>query len=41
MSPAEAVAYYEEKGMNRNEAVKSAAKLLGLPRNEIYKYTIQ
>ena len=41
MSPAEAVAYYEEKGMSRNEAVKSAAKLLGLPRNEIYKYTIQ
>lgn len=41
MTPTEAVAYYEEKGMSRNEAVKAAAKLLGISRNEVYKYTIQ
>ena len=40
MTPTEAVAYYEEKGMSRNEAIKAAAKLLGLSRNEVYKYTI-
>ncbi len=40
MTPTEAVAYYEASGMSRNEAVKAAAKLLGMSRNEIYKYTI-
>ena len=40
MSPAEAVAYYENSGMSRNDAVKAAAKLLGLSRNEGYKLTI-
>lgn len=40
MSPAEAVAYYENSGMSRNDAVKAAAKLLGLSRNEVYKLTI-
>ena len=41
MTPSEAVAYYEEKGMSRNEAVKAAAKLLGIPRNQLYKQTIE
>ncbi|MBO5203408.1 MAG: 16S rRNA (cytidine(1402)-2'-O)-methyltransferase [Clostridia bacterium] len=41
MSPAETVAYYEKSGMTKNEAVKAAAKALGLPRNEVYKLTIR
>lgn len=36
MTPEEAVAHYLEKGMSRNEAIKSAAKALGLTRNEVY-----
>ena len=40
MSPTEAVAYYEKNGMTRNEAVKAAAKLLGMTRNEVYRLTI-
>jgi 16S rRNA (cytidine1402-2'-O)-methyltransferase len=40
MSPLEAVAYYEKSGMTKNDAIKSAAKLLGMPRNEVYKLTI-
>ena len=40
MSPTEAVAYYENNGMTRNEAVKAAAKLLGMTRNEVYRLTI-
>ena len=40
MTPAEAVAYYENSGMSRNEAVKSAAKLLGMSRNEVYRLTM-
>ena len=35
-SPEEAVSYYLEKGMSRNEAIKAAAKALGLSRNEVY-----
>ncbi|MBQ9111967.1 MAG: 16S rRNA (cytidine(1402)-2'-O)-methyltransferase [Clostridia bacterium] len=40
MSPEAAVAYYEEQGMPRKEAIKAAARLLGLPKNEVYKYTV-
>lgn len=40
MSPLEAVAYYEKSGMTKNEAIKVAAKLLGMSRNEVYKLTI-
>ena len=40
MSPLEAVAYYEKSGMSKNDAIKAAAKLLGIPRNEVYKLTI-
>ena len=40
MSPAEAVTYYEKSGMSKSEAVKAAAKALGLSRNEVYKLTI-
>ena len=40
MSTEEAVAYYEKQGMNKNQAVKEAAKLLGISRNEVYRATI-
>ena len=36
MTPEEAVAFYEEQGMDKKDAIKSAAKLLGVPKNEIY-----
>ncbi len=36
MTPAEAVAYYENSGMSRGDAVKAAAKHLGMSRNELY-----
>lgn len=41
MSPLEAVAYYEKSGMTKNEAIKAAAKLLGMPRNELYRLTVE
>lgn len=41
MSPLEAVAYYEKNGMTKNDAIKAAAKLLGMPRNELYKLTLE
>ena len=40
MSPTEAIAYYESSGMTKKDAIKAAAKLLGLPKNEVYKYTV-
>ena len=40
MSPTEAIAYYEKSGMSKKDAIKAAAKLLGLPKNEVYKYTV-
>ena len=40
MSPLEAVAFYEQSGMSRNDAVKAAAKHLGMTRNEVYRLTI-
>ena len=36
MTPEEAVAFYEGQGMDKKDAIKSAAKLLGVPKNEIY-----
>jgi 16S rRNA (cytidine1402-2'-O)-methyltransferase len=36
MTPEEAVAFYEDQGMDKKDAIKSAAKLLGVPKNEIY-----
>ncbi len=36
MTPAEAVAHYQAEGMSRNEAIKAAAKALGVSRNELY-----
>ena len=35
-SPEEAVVYYLQTGMSRNDAIKAAAKALGLSRNEVY-----
>lgn len=32
----EAVAYYDSQGLGRNDAIKAAAKELGLSRNEVY-----
>ena len=36
MTPEQAVAYYEKSGMTRTDAVKAAAKLLGMSRNDLY-----
>ena len=36
MTVENAVAYYLGEGMSRNEAIKAAAKSLGLPRGEVY-----
>ena len=41
MSPSEAVAYYEAQGMTKTQAVKQAAKMLGIPRNELYKMSLE
>ncbi len=41
LSPAEAVADYEAQGLSRSDAVKAAAKLLGLSRNEVYALTMK
>ena len=40
MSVEEAVAYYLGEGMSRNDAVKAAAKALGLSRKEVYDRTV-
>ena len=37
MIPEEAIAYYLEEGMSRNDALKAAAKRLGMSKNELYK----
>lgn len=41
MTPEQAVAYYEKEGMTRTQAIKAAAKLLGIPRNELYQMMIE
>ena len=37
LSPALHVAYYEEQGMTRMNAIKAAAKDRGMPKNELYR----
>ena len=37
LPPAEHVAYYEEKGLRRMDAIKAAAKDRGIPKNELYR----
>ena len=41
LSPADAVARYMESGMSKNEAIKAAAKALGISRNELYGQLIE
>lgn len=41
MTPEEAVAYYEKNGMDKKSAIKAAAKLLGVPKSEIYNLTMK
>ena len=36
----EALAYYKNEGMSKNDAIKATAKELGLSRNDVYAYTI-
>ncbi len=40
MAPEQTVAYFTEQGMSRNEAIKAAAKALGMSRNELYNSLI-
>jgi 16S rRNA (cytidine1402-2'-O)-methyltransferase len=37
LSPALHVAYYEEQGLSRMDAIKAAAKERGMPKNELYR----
>ena len=37
LTPTEHVAYYENKGMKRMDAIKAAAKDRGMPKNELYR----
>lgn len=41
MTPEEAVAHFIEKGLTKNDAIKSAAKALGMSRNELYGRLIE
>lgn len=41
MSPSEAIDYYVAAGLPKKEAIKAAAKLLGLPKNEVYRASIE
>ncbi len=41
MTPEEAVAYYLEEGMSRNDALKAAAKQLGMSKNELYRLIME
>ena len=40
MTPEQAVAYFAEQGMSKNDAIKAAAKALGMSRNELYNSLI-
>ena len=40
MTPEQAIAYYEARGMTKKDALKAASKLLGIPKNELYRLTI-
>ena len=37
LSPEEHVAYYEEQGLSRMDAIKAAAKERGVPKNQLYR----
>ena len=37
LAPAEHVAYYEQQGLSRMDAIKKAAKERGVPKNELYR----
>ncbi len=41
MSPAETVEYYENTGMSKSDAIKAAAKHLGMSRNEVYSLVMK
>lgn len=41
MTPEEAVAHFTEKGMGKNDAIKAAAKALGMTRNQLYGLLIK
>lgn len=41
MSPREAIDYYIELGLSKKEAIKAAAKLLGIPKNDVYRASIE
>ncbi len=41
LSPEDAVAHYIEQGMSKNDAIKAAAKQLGLTRNQLYSMLIE
>ena len=40
MTAEEYIAYFIGEGMSKNDAIKATAKKLGIPRNEVYKLTI-
>lgn len=40
LSPEEALEHFMEQGMSRNEAIRAAAKMLGMSRNELYNILI-
>ena len=41
MTAEEYIAYFIGEGMSKNDAIKATAKKLGIPRNEVYKLTIE
>ena len=41
MTPEEAVAHFTEQGMGKNDAIKAAAKALGMTRNQLYGLLIK
>ena len=41
MTPLEAVAYYEESGMSKKDAIKAAAHDRGVPKNDIYMHFVE
>lgn len=41
MSPKEAIDYYVASGLPKKEAIKAAAKLLDIPKNEVYRASIE
>ena len=41
MTPEEAVEHFTAQGMSRNDAIKSAAKALGMTRNQLYGLLIR